>query len=59
MKRFFKDVTYLFCCQEHLKYFLENYGFCRKSGKDAYSKNVRRGSCYLRHYDALRTESDV
>ena len=40
-KRFFKDVIDLFCCQGHLKHFSENYGFCRKSGNDTYSKGWR------------------
>ena len=40
-KRFFGDVIYLFCCQGHLKHFLENYGFYRKSGNDAYSTGCR------------------
>ena len=29
-----KDVIYLFCCQGHLRHFLENNGFCQKSGND-------------------------
>ena len=28
-KRSFKDVIYLFCCQGHLKHFLEKHRFCR------------------------------
>ena len=46
-----------FCCQGHLKHFLENYVFCRKFGNDTYSR--RWGACYLRHYDALRTKIDM
>ena len=34
---------YLFCCQGHLKHFLENYGFCQKSESDTYSKGWGRG----------------
>ena len=34
-KRFFKNKIYLFSWQEHLKCFLENYRFCRKSGNEA------------------------
>ena len=37
IKLFLKDAIYLFCCQGHLKQFLENYRFCRKSENDAYS----------------------
>ena len=37
IKEFFKDVMYLFCCQGHLIFFLENYLFSRKSENDAYS----------------------
>ena len=37
-RRFFKDVIQLFCRQGHLKHFLENYRFCRKSGNYAYSR---------------------
>ena len=32
----FKDVIYIFCYQEHLKHFLENYVFCQKSGNDTH-----------------------
>ena len=27
-----------FRCQEHLQFFLENYGFCQKSGNDAFNR---------------------
>ena len=37
IKWFFKDVIYLFCCQGHLKQFLENYQLCQKSGNNTYS----------------------
>ena len=58
IKRFFKDVIYLFCCQEYLKHFLKNNRFRQKSGNDACSGNGE--SCYLlRNYDALRTEIDM
>ena len=35
IKRFFKDLLDLFHCQGHLKHFLEDDRFCRKSGNDA------------------------
>ena len=57
IKRFFKNVIYLFYCQGHLKHFLENYRLCRKSGNDAYSREW--GTCYLRQYDALSTKIDM
>ena len=46
-----------FCCQGYLKHFLENCGFCLKSGNDAYSRGW--GSCCLPHYYALHTEIDL
>ena len=59
IKRFFKGEIYLFWCRGHLKYFLENYQFSRKSGNDAYSRGWAWEASYLRHYDALRTETDM
>ena len=60
IKRFFKDVVYLFCCQGHLKNFLESYWFSQKSGSGAYSSGWgERGSCCLCHYDVLRTKIDM
>ena len=56
LKPFLQDVMYLFCCQWHLKYVLENYRFCRRSDNGAYSRGW--GSCYMRHYDVLRTRID-
>ena len=38
IKRFLKDVIYLFCCQFYLKHVLENYRFCQKSENGAYSR---------------------
>ena len=48
-----------FCCQGHLKDFLENYGFCQKSGSDTYGTGWVRGSCNLFYNDALRTKVDM
>ena len=42
-----KDVIYLFCCQGHLKHFLENYVFCRKSGNDTCSRRWARGEGHV------------
>ena len=58
--RWSKNVIYLFCCQGHLKHFLENNVFCRKSGNDTCSRRwAREGSCCLCHYDALPTKIDM
>ena len=32
INRLFKDVIYLFCCQDYLKIFLENYRFIKNLG---------------------------
>ena len=58
IRRFFKDVIYLFCFQKHLKQFLENYRLYRKSGDDVYSRGYG-GSCYLRHFFRLHTKIDM
>ena len=57
IKRFFKDVIYLFCFQVYLKHFLENYWFCRKSRNGAYS--IRGWVMLFVHFNALRTKSDM
>ena len=39
-----------FCCQGYLKDFLENYGFCKKSGSDVYSRRWGNGGhviCFI------------
>ena len=59
MKLFFKDVIYLFCCRGHLKHFLENYDFVENLEMTHITGGGGRGSCYLRHYDALRTKFDI
>ena len=65
MKWFFDDVIYLLCSQGQLKrflenyeHFLENYEVLRKSENDAYNSGGRE-SCYLRHYDALRSKINM
>ena len=50
IKRFFKDVI-LF------EMLIKKLSVCRKSG-NAHTVAVG-GSCYLRHYDALRTKVDM
>ena len=58
MKWFFDDVIYVLYSQGQLKRFLENCEVFRKSENDAYSSGGRE-SCYLRHYDALRSKINM
>ena len=62
IKRFFKDIIYLFCRQEHLKHVLENCRFCRKSRNDAYSRGGVGGRvhviCVIMKY-CLRTSTCI
>ena len=53
----FKDVICLFCCQGHLKQFLENYVFCQNLEMIQVVKGGGGGGSFcLRHYDAVRTK---
>ena len=47
INRLFKDVIYLFCCQDYLKIFLENYRFIKNLGMMHIVGGVG-GSCYSR-----------
>ena len=49
IKRFFKTLIFFFCCQGHLKHFLENYQFFWKSTSDACS-TVEDGVRWLTLY---------
>ena len=44
-----------------IEFFLENCQLCRKSGNDATSRGRWGGEelCYLRHYGAMRTKTDM
>ena len=53
----FKDVIFLFCCQGHLKQFLENYVFCQNLEMTQVVKGGGEGGSFcLRYYDAVRTK---
>ena len=47
INRLFKDVMYLFCCQDYLKIFLENYRFIKNLGMMHIVGGVG-SSCYSR-----------
>ena len=48
-----------FRCQGHLKNFLENYGFFKNLKMTHIVGGGGRRSCYLLHYDALGTKTDM